>query len=396
MPVAKRDYYEVLGLERAATADQIKQAFRRLAMKHHPDRHATNKKEAEERFKEISEAYEVLSDPQKRAAYDQYGHGGVEGMFRGGFDFGRDFTHFEDVSDLFGGLEDLFATFGLGDLLGGRVRGRRGGHRAGLAGADLEVPLEIDLNDVLKGKEQRLLLRRREVCEECRGEGSRGATPRVTCPDCQGQGQVRHTQGFFTMATTCGRCRGEGKVVKELCPSCGGEGRRPMGKHLTVKVPPGVETGMRLVMEGEGDAGARGGPRGDTYVAIRVRPHPFFQRNGTELLCEVPISMIQAALGAELKVPTLEGTATVKVPPGTQPGDLLRLRGLGLPPVPRRIGEDRSNKERGDQMVRLAVEIPKRVTPAQRRLLEEFAQGADQGIFPTIQKFWEQVRGWMK
>ena len=389
MPVAKRDYYEVLGIERGATADQIKQAFRRLAMKHHPDRNPSNKKEAEERFKEISEAYEVLSDSQKRAAYDQYGHSGVEGAFRHGNFSWEDFTHFEDVSDLFGGLEDLLSTFGLGDLFGGRVRGRRGAHRAGVAGADLEVPLEVDLNDVLTGKEQRLTIRRREVCEECRGEGSRGGTQRLTCPDCQGQGQVRYSQGFFTMATTCGRCRGEGKIVKEACPSCRGEGRRAAERNLTVKVPPGVETGMRLRVTGEGEAGVRGGGRGDLYVLIQVKPHTFFHREGNHLFCEVPVDMIQATLGTELKVPTLNGTVTMKVPPGTQPGELFRLRGKGLPSL--------SGGERGDQLVRLTVEIPKRVTPAQRRLLEEFAQGSDQeGVFPTIQKFWEQVRGWMK
>jgi len=389
MPVAKRDYYEVLGVERSASADDIKQAFRRLAMKHHPDRNPSNKKEAEEKFKEISEAYEVLSDPQKKAAYDQYGHHGVEGSFRHGNFSWEDFSHFQDVSDIFGAnnVEDLFASFGLGELFGTRTGGRRAG-RGGQPGADLEYLLEIELADVVTGKEHPITFRRREVCDACKGQGGKGGAGRITCPDCKGQGQVRFSQGFFTMATTCRKCLGEGSVVREVCPSCRGDGRVPSERRLTAKIPAGVESGMRLKLNGEGEAGARGGERGDLYVLIEVKPHPFFERHGQDLLCEVPITVVQAALGCELKVPTLSGSATMKIPGGTQPNSLLRLRGNGLPSL--------RSPAKGDQIVRIQVEVPERLNTDQRRLLEEFGKVSDNGVFPRIQKFWSQVSSWMK
>lgn len=388
MPVAKRDYYEVLGVERNASVDQIKQAFRRLALKHHPDRNPSNKKEAEERFKEISEAYEVLSDLKKRAAYDQYGHHGVEGAFRHGNFSWEDFTHFEDVSDLFGGVEDLFATFGLGDLFGTRVRGRRGGPRGGPPGADLEYALEIALNGVLTGKEVPLSFRRREACTQCRGTGSKDGAGREICPECRGSGQVRFSQGFFTMATACSRCRGEGKIIQQPCSTCQGEGRMVTERRLTVKIPPGVETGMRLKLAGEGEAGVRGGERGDLYVLIQVKTHPFLERQERDLVCAMPVSMVQAALGCELKVPTLEGTVTMKVPAGTQHGETFRLRGKGLPVL--------HGSGKGDELVRILVEVPSRLNPAQRRVLEQFNQIGDNGVFPGIQKFWDQVKRWMR
>ncbi len=375
MPVAKRDYYEVLGLQRGASADEIKQAFRRLAMKHHPDRHAAaNKKEAEEKFKEISEAYEVLSDPKKRAAYDQYGHSGVEGAFRHGNFSWEDFTHYQDVSDIFGGsgLEDLFASFGLGDIFraqGGRSS--RGG--SGQAGADLETAGEIELADVATGTELPLNFRRRETCSVCQGSGAKPGTKRETCPDCQGRGQVRVSQGFFVMATTCGRCGGRGSTIKEKCAACRGEGRLAAQRNLTVKIPAGIDDGMRLKLHGEGEAGTGGGPRGDLYVQVHVKPNPFFQRREADLLCEVPVEMVQASLGAELTVPTLNGTVTMKIPAGTQPGEVFRLRGKGLPAL--------RGGHRGDQLVRVSVKIPTRLSPDQRRLLEQFKQFGDNGSF---------------
>ena len=389
MPVAKRDYYEVLGIQRSASADEVKQAFRRLAMKHHPDRNQENKKEAEEKFKEISEAYEVLGDPQKKAAYDQYGHSGVEGAFRHGNFSWEDFTHFQDINDLFGGsgLEDLFASFGFGNLFGTRSQGSRRGPRGGQPGADLEYLLEIELSDVLTGKEYPISFHRREICEGCKGQGSKAGTSPIACPECQGHGQVRYSQGFFTMATTCGRCHGEGSIIKDLCPSCRGEGRVGAERRLTVKVPPGVDTGMRLKLANEGEAGMRGGPRGDLYVLIQTKPHSLFQRQDSNIACDVPINMVQAALGCELKVPTLSGMVTMKIPAGTQPGQIFRLRGKGLPPV--------QGGGRGDQLVRISVEIPSRLTSAQRRLLEEFGQQSDNGVFPGIQKFWEQAKRWV-
>ena len=386
MAVAKRDYYEVLGVERGASAEAIKQAFRRLAMKHHPDRNPSNKKEAEERFKEISEAYEVLSDSQKRSTYDQFGHQGLEGAFRHGNFTWEDFTHFEDVSDIFGDLGNIFSSLGLGDVFRTSHRGRRGS-RAGQGGADLEYLLEVDLKEVLTGKEESVSFRRRESCEACRGQGTKGGNPRATCPECQGHGQVRFSQGFFTMATTCRRCAGEGTVVKEVCPNCRGEGLVQADRRLTVKVPPGIESGMRLKLSGEGEAGARGGGRGDLYVLIQVKPHPFFHREGKDLLCEIPVRMTQAALGCELKVPSLSGGATMKVPPGTQPGEVFRMRGRGLPSL--------RGGDRGDQLVRIVVEIPSRLSAQQRSLLEQFGTISDNGVFPGIQKFWEQVKGWI-
>ncbi len=387
MPVAKRDYYEVLGVERGASAEAIKQAFRRLALKHHPDRNPSNKKEAEERFKEISEAYEVLSDAQKRAAYDHYGHEGLSGAFRHGDFSWDDFTHFQDLGDIFGaGLEDLFASFGLGDLLGGRMRGARRGPR-GVSGADLEVPLEVELAEAATGKQAGLEFSRLEMCSSCSGHGGRGGAGRVTCPECQGRGQVGVRQGFFTMVTTCRRCGGEGSAVKDPCSACRGEGRARQQRRVTVKVPAGVQSGMHLKLAGEGDAGARGGHRGDLYVQVRVKPHPFLQRDGADLFCELPIRFTQAALGCELKVPTLSGPVTMKVPPGTQPGQVFRLRGKGLPEL--------GSGARGDQLVRVAVEVPVRLSSAQERLLEEFDRGSDNGVFPAVRKFWEQVTRWM-
>ncbi len=387
MPVAKRDYYEALGVSRQATAEEIKQAFRRLALKHHPDRNPENKKEAEERFKEISEAYEVLSDSQKRATYDQFGMSGVEGAFRHGNFTWEDFTHFDDISDLFGGLEDLFSSFGLGGMFGtqGRSRARRGG---AAAGEDQEVVLELDLAQALTGVEAPVTYQRMEGCSACSGSGSRAGTSRVTCPDCQGQGQVRMSSGFFTMATTCRRCRGQGQVIRDFCPACRGEGRTLQTRKLTVRVPAGVDTGMRLKLSGEAQAGVRGGPPGDLYVHIQLKPHPLFERHGEDLACEVPISMFQAALGCDLSVPTLEGTVSMKVPAGTQPGSIFRLRGRGMPSL--------RGRGRGDQLVRIRVEIPSRLTPAGRKLLEEFSRIRDDHLFPGVEKFWKQVKEWLK
>lgn len=375
MPVAKRDYYEVLGVVRGASTEEIKKAFRRLALKHHPDRNPNSKEEARERFKELSEAYEVLSDAQKRAAYDQYGHSGMEGAFRHGNFSWEDFTHSQDVSDLFGGggLEDILASFGLGEMFGRSGRGGR--RRAGGArsGADLEYLLQMDLADVLSETEHSIVFRRRESCETCGGKGSKSGSGESVCPDCQGHGQVGIRRGFFTMATTCRRCGGAGSVIRDPCPRCGGQGRQPAERKLSVKIPAGVETGMRLKLAGEGEAGERSGPRGDLYVLIEVQPHSFFHREGRDLLCEIPIRMTQAALGSEVKLPTLsEEAITLKVPGGTQPGQMLRLAGKGLPGL-RGAG-------RGDLLVRVRVEIPARLTAAQRKQLEEMDRLSDKSI----------------
>lgn len=387
MAVAKRDYYEVLEVARGASAEEIKKAFRRLALKHHPDRNPNHKEEARERFKELSEAYEVLSDSKKRSAYDQYGHGGVEGSFRhGGFRFEEDFTHFQDLSDVFGGgVEDLFEAFGLGDVFGRSGRGGRRSSGGGRGGADLEYLLEIDLPDVSADQEHPISFRRREACGSCRGIGSKGEGGQSVCPDCQGHGQVRISQGIFTMATPCRRCGGEGSVIRDPCAACKGEGRALEERKLTVKIPAGVESGMRLKLSGEGEAGVRGGPRGNLFVRIEVRPHPFFHREGRDLLCEIPIRMTQAATGCEVELPTLDGeSVSMKVPAGTQPGQLLRLRGRGLPSV--------RGGGRGDVIVRVGVEIPSRLSSAQRKQLEEFERLSDKGVFPGIERFWDQFK----
>ncbi len=384
MPATKRDYYEVLGVERTASEDEIKRAFRRLAMKHHPDRNAENKQAAEERFKEISEAYEVLSDAQKRSAYDQYGHAGVEGAFRSGsFDW-SDFTHFDDISDLFGGLGDIFSAFGLGDIFGGQMRGGRGGR----AGADVQITLDVTLLDVLRGKEKKVTYERRESCSACGGSGAKRGSSPETCPDCQGHGQVRIQQGFFAMASVCRRCQGEGRIIREACPACRGHGRTQAERSITIKVPPGVEDGMRLKLSGEGEAGLKGGPRGDLFVLMELKGHALFDRHGKDLLCEIPIRMTEAALGCEMKIPTLTETVSMKIPAGTQPGQIFRLRGKGLPGL--------RSSSRGDQMVRVRVEIPSRLSSAQRKALEALDPGGEGSIFPGVVKFWDQAKRWMQ
>jgi len=384
MPATKRDYYEVLGVERTASEDEIKRAFRRLAMKHHPDRNAENKQAAEERFKEISEAYEVLSDAQKRSAYDQYGHAGVEGAFRSGnFDW-SDFTHFDDISDLFGGLGDIFSAFGLGDIFGGQMRGGQGGR----AGADVQIALDVTLLDVLRGKEEKVTYERRESCSACGGSGAKRGSSPETCPDCQGHGQVRIQQGFFAMASVCRRCQGEGKIIREACPACRGHGRTQAERSITIKVPPGVEDGMRLKLSGEGEAGLKGGPRGDLFVLMALKGHVLFDRHGKDLLCEIPIRMTEAALGCEMKIPTLTETVSMKIPAGTQPGQIFRLRGKGLPGL--------RSSSRGDQMVRVRVEIPSRLSSAQRKALEALDPGGEGSIFPGVAKFWDQAKRWMQ
>lgn len=372
MPVSKKDYYEVLGVQKGASADEIKQAFRRLALKHHPDRNAENKKEAEERFKEISEAYEVLSDEKKRAAYDQYGHGGVEGAFRHGNFSWEDFTHYQDISDIFGGggLEDLFASFGLGEMF---RQGGRGSAAQRNGGADLEYALEVDLQDLMAKTERNVSFQIQEICDVCQGKGSRAGAGAAACSDCGGRGQVRVSQGFFTMATICRRCGGQGTVIKDPCPACRGEGRALKERKLTVKIPPGMESGMRLKLAGEGEAGVRGGRRGDLYILIHVRPHSFFRREGRDLLCQMPIRMAQAALGCEVEVPVFGEKVSMKVPAGTQPGQVLRIRGKGMPGV--------RGEGRGDVLVRIAVEIPTRLAAEQRKQLEEFDRLSDKKTF---------------
>jgi len=350
--MAKRDYYKVLDVPRGATEAEIKKAYRRLAMKYHPDRNP-NDREAEESFKEAKEACEVLTDPQKRAAYDQYGHAGVEAAARGAA--GRGGFGADTFSDIFG---DVF-----GDIFGG---GRRGGRSQVYRGADLRYELELDLSQAVFGHQVEIALERLAECDVCHGTGAaRGSTP-TTCETCGGAGQVRIAQGFFQLQQTCPRCRGSGTIVRNPCDACLGQGRVRRSRTLSVKVPAGVDTGDRVRLSGEGEAGRNGGPPGDLYVEIHVREHPIFERDGVHLSCEVPVSFATAALGGTVNVPTLEGDVALKVPAETQSGRVFRLRDKGVKPV--------RGGSRGDLFCRVVVETPVHLSAEQRDLIHRLEE----------------------
>ena len=352
--MAKRDYYQVLDVPRTAGEADIKKAYRRLAMKYHPDRNPGDH-EAEGKFKEAKEAYEILSDAQKRAAYDQFGHAGVDGMRGGG---GAGFDPRDAFGDIFG---DVF-----GDIFGGGRRGRSQVYR----GADLRYELELDLEQAVFGDTTSIEFTTLTECGECKGSGAAKGSKPVSCETCRGAGQVRMQQGFFTVQQTCPRCNGRGQVVSDPCGSCRGQGRVRKQKTLSVKVPAGVDTGDRIRLSGEGEAGRNGGPTGDLYVEVRVREHPIFERDGSHLSCEVPVSFARAALGGSVEVPTLDGTATIKVPPETQSGRVFRLREKGIKPV--RGGAT------GDLFCRVVVETPVNLTRDQKELLQQFEESLQQ------------------
>jgi molecular chaperone DnaJ len=380
--MAKRDYYEVLGIGKNASADEIKQAYRRLTLKYHPDRNPEDQKQAEEKFKEICEAYEVLSDPQKRQTYDQFGHEGLRGAFKGagGFDW-SDFTHFSDLEDIFGNFGDIFSSFGI-DLGGfsGFNRQRTGARR----GRDLGIEIELTLKEAAGGTEKVVRLHRYEPCSICHGQGAKPGTKKVSCPECKGSGQISTMGGFFTFSRTCARCGGEGKVIRTPCNNCNGSGREKAEKKIHVKIPAGVDTGSRIRLQGEGEAGSRGGRRGDLYIAIYVKPDDIFERHGKDLLCEIPVSFTQAALGAEIEVPTLNGRVKMRLPAGTQSGKIFRLRSKGLPDV--------HGYGKGDELVRIVVETPTGLNAKQRSLLQEFAQACGEDVHPRKQSFLEKVK----
>lgn len=354
--MSKRDYYEILGVAKDSSEKEIKKAYRRVAMKFHPDRNPDDKN-AEEKFKEASEAYEILSDSQKRTAYDQYGHDAVSGNAgAGGFGGGAG-----NFSDIFG---DVF-----GDIFGGGGGG--GGRSRGPArGSDLRYNLDIDLEEAVKGTEVKIRIPTLAACGTCDGSGAKKGSSPVTCTTCGGVGQVRMQQGFFSVQQTCPNCRGKGKMISDPCNTCHGEGRVEETKTLSVKVPPGVDVGDRIRLGGEGEAGPDGGPAGDLFVQINVREHKIFQRDGKHLYCEVPISIVDAALGGELEVPTLEGRVKLKIPEETQTGKLFRLRGKGVSPV--RGGST------GDLLCRVSVETPVNLTKHQRELLKDLQESFDQ------------------
>ncbi len=369
--MAKRDYYEVLSVPRDADEAALKSAYRKIALQNHPDRNPDNP-EAEDRFKEASEAYAVLSDPEKRRAFDRFGFDALGGGAGAG---GR-----PDFGDM-GGFADVF-----NDLFGDLFSARGGRRRRGQRGADLRYNLEIDLDDVLEGQDAKLKLPKMRPCGTCDGSGLRPGTRPETCGRCHGTGQMVLQQGFFRVSRPCDYCAGSGEIVRERCADCRGAGRVEGQQTISVRVPPGVEDGARLRLTGEGEAGVAGGPPGDLYVVISVTSHPFFTRDGPELHCDVPISLSCAALGGEVEVPTLDGKVKLKIPEGSQPGKVLRLRGKGLPTL--------RSSARGDQLVRIVVEVPSKLSQRQRQLLEEFQAESGSESLPLTSSFLNKLREW--
>jgi molecular chaperone DnaJ len=350
--VSKRDYYEIIGVTRTASEQEIKSAYRKLALKYHPDRNPGDKA-AEEQFKEAAEAYAVLADTDKRHMYDRFGHAGLGGAATGGFD-PTVFTGFEDI---LGGLGDVF---GFGDAFAGR---RRGGPQRG---ADLRYDLEVSFEEAAKGTETSIQIPRQESCETCSGTGAAPGSKPTTCPQCHGRGQLRYQQGFFTVARTCGQCRGAGSIISKPCATCRGAGRVQKERKLTVRIPAGIATGQRLRLGGEGEGGAAGGPPGDLYVVVIVQEHPFFHRDGNDLHCEIPVNFPTLALGGTIVIPTIDGgEESYEVPDGTQSGSTLRLAGRGMPDV--------NGRGRGDLLVTVKVVTPKKLTREQKKLLEQLA-----------------------
>ena len=381
--MSKRDYYDVLGAPKGASADELKKAYRKKAKELHPDRNSDNPN-AEAQFKEVNEAYDVLKDANKKAAYDRYGHAAFEGGMGGGrpgggYGGGGDFSSaFSDVFD------DLF-----GDFMGG---GRGGGRQRSTRGADLRYNMRISLEDAFTGAQKTINVPTSVQCNSCSGTGAEGGSEPATCPTCSGMGKVRATQGFFTVERTCPTCSGAGQIIKNPCKSCSGQGRTEKDRALSVNIPAGVETGTRIRLSGEGEAGLRGGTSGDLYIFIEVAPHEIFQREGNNLFCRVPVSMAAAALGGDIEVPTIDGgRSRVKVPAGSQSGRQMRLRAKGMPAV-------RSNQV-GDMFIELAVETPVNLTTRQKELLREFEDLSEDNnpesssFFSSVKSFWDSMKG---
>lgn len=376
---SKRDYYEVLGVERTATAEEIKKAYRKMAVKYHPDKNPGDKG-AEDKFKELGEAYEALSDPQTRASYDQHGHAAFDPRRRGfghGGGFHDPFDIFREVFSGGGGgggsiFEDLFG--------GGQQRDPSGGQR----GADLRYDMEITFNEAAHGTEKEISVTKMDRCEVCEGSGAEKGSSVKSCTTCGGRGQVLMSRGIFSIAQTCPRCEGAGKVIEKPCKNCKGSGRTERETKIRIKIPAGVDTGSRLRSSGNGEAGARGGAPGDLYVILHVKPHEIFHREGDDLICEVPISFVQATLGAEIEVPSLDGKLQIKVPAGTQSGTVFRLKGKGVKNV--------QGYGHGDLHVRVSVEVPSKLNSAQKQKLQEFAALCDENVNPISKSFFDKAK----
>lgn len=380
---AKRDYYETLEVPRDASPEAIKKAYRRLALKYHPDRNA-GKADAEQMFKAVSEAYEVLSDPQKRQQYDRFGHEGLKSSFGpGGFNFSRDFTHMGDIQDIFG---EIFGGGGFFDDLFGRSSGRSSARASArpARGSDLRLDLEIEFEESVFGSEREITLPVSEECGRCKGSGSEPGHKKETCKQCDGHGAVITSSGFFRVQQECPVCGGKGEIVVHPCRKCRGTGFVKDVKRLSIRIPPGVETGSRLRLAGKGEGGIRGGPAGDLYLVLHVKPHPLFHRQGDDLFCEIFIPLGTAILGGEVSVPTIEGPAKIKVSPGTESGKVFRLRGKGMPGIERH--------GRGNLHVRLITEIPKNLSSTQKKSLKAFLDACRNGNYPETAESAKRAR----